>query len=153
MHHKINFFFSSRRRHTRYWRDWSSDVCSSDLAARVELVTFSTTQAMNALLEGDVAPVGVVGIGAQPDLGRARRRTRVGNVKLAPGRVLRTVHEFLDVTGGLGEADIEAALDRVEHAGCLSVAVSGAFGSGRAGARGRHGGARARARRAGVRGA
>src|SRR5947209_19766859 len=25
------FFFSRRRRHTRYWRDWSSDVCSSDL--------------------------------------------------------------------------------------------------------------------------
>src|SRR3712207_1261879 len=28
------FFFSSRRRHTRYWRDWSSDVCSSDLGVR-----------------------------------------------------------------------------------------------------------------------
>src|SRR3712207_250436 len=27
----VVFFFSSRRRHTRYWRDWSSDVCSSDL--------------------------------------------------------------------------------------------------------------------------
>src|SRR5947209_8511308 len=27
----VAFFFSSRRRHTRYWRDWSSDVCSSDL--------------------------------------------------------------------------------------------------------------------------
>src|SRR5947209_20510627 len=27
----LSFFFSSRRRHTRYWRDWSSDVCSSDL--------------------------------------------------------------------------------------------------------------------------
>src|SRR5947209_4674868 len=27
------FFFSSRRRHTRYWRDWGSDVCSSDLLA------------------------------------------------------------------------------------------------------------------------
>src|SRR2546422_10468551 len=26
-----NFFFSSRRRHTRCSRDWSSDVCSSDL--------------------------------------------------------------------------------------------------------------------------
>src|SRR5947209_12435882 len=25
------FFFSSIRLHTRYWRDWSSDVCSSDL--------------------------------------------------------------------------------------------------------------------------
>src|SRR3712207_7808430 len=27
--------FASRRRHTRYWRDWSSDVCSSDLGAPV----------------------------------------------------------------------------------------------------------------------
>src|SRR5690554_8238403 len=31
------FFFSSRRRHTRCGRDWSSDVCSSDLRARNEL--------------------------------------------------------------------------------------------------------------------
>src|SRR3712207_7316536 len=31
------FFFSSRRRHTRYWRDWSSDVCSSDLERDVHL--------------------------------------------------------------------------------------------------------------------
>src|SRR5437763_8801062 len=29
------FFFSSRRRHTRYIGDWSSDVCSSDLAGDV----------------------------------------------------------------------------------------------------------------------
>src|SRR5258707_13364827 len=34
------FFFSSRRRHTRYWRDWSSDVCSSDLVGK-------TTTAIN----------------------------------------------------------------------------------------------------------
>src|SRR2546429_4145130 len=36
-HNKENaaffFFFSSRRRHTRCSRDWSSDVCSSDLVA------------------------------------------------------------------------------------------------------------------------
>src|SRR3712207_5725643 len=29
----VLFIFSSRMRHTRYWRDWSSGVCSSDLAA------------------------------------------------------------------------------------------------------------------------
>src|SRR5207249_9107116 len=29
------FFFSSRRRHTRSKRDWSSDVCSSDLVVRI----------------------------------------------------------------------------------------------------------------------
>src|SRR5688500_20186546 len=28
----VSFFFSSRRRHTRLQGDWSSDVCSSDLA-------------------------------------------------------------------------------------------------------------------------
>src|SRR3989442_10994961 len=32
------FFFSSRRRHTRCGRDWSSDVCSSDLGWRVAAI-------------------------------------------------------------------------------------------------------------------
>src|SRR5437763_7775137 len=32
IYHVVFFFFSSRRRHTRYIGDWSSDVCSSDLA-------------------------------------------------------------------------------------------------------------------------
>src|SRR5436309_5348246 len=31
LHVWLFFFFSSRRRHTRFSRDWSSDVCSSDL--------------------------------------------------------------------------------------------------------------------------
>src|SRR2546421_8291724 len=31
----FSFFFSSRRRHTRSDRDWSSDVCSSDLIGRL----------------------------------------------------------------------------------------------------------------------
>src|SRR5207253_4814991 len=34
-----SFFFSSRRRHTRWPRDWSSDVCSSDLSARGRIST------------------------------------------------------------------------------------------------------------------
>src|SRR6266511_4737939 len=32
------FFFSSRRRHTRFSRDWSSDVCSSDLGGGDDFV-------------------------------------------------------------------------------------------------------------------
>src|SRR5207237_6078216 len=35
----LSFFFSSRRRHTRFKCDWSSDVCSSDLAS----LTFEET--------------------------------------------------------------------------------------------------------------
>src|SRR5207302_3691114 len=34
------FFFSSRRRHTRFSRDWSSDVCSSDLFRREFIALF-----------------------------------------------------------------------------------------------------------------
>src|SRR5215203_6552179 len=34
------FFFSSRRRHTRYWRDWGSDVCSSDLVLVIDETGF-----------------------------------------------------------------------------------------------------------------
>src|SRR5690606_40676347 len=37
----MSFFFSSRRRHTRFSRDWSSDVCSSDLQ---QLVTSLQTR-------------------------------------------------------------------------------------------------------------
>src|SRR5690606_40487221 len=34
------FFFSSRRRHTRFSRDWSSDVCSSDLSRCPDLPAY-----------------------------------------------------------------------------------------------------------------
>jgi N-methylhydantoinase A/oxoprolinase/acetone carboxylase beta subunit len=94
---------------------------------KVALVAFSTTQAMNALLEGDVGRVGVLGIGAAPDLRRARKRTRVGAVALAPGRSLETEHAFVDATGGLERADVEAAVAALAAAGCAAVAVSGAL--------------------------
>src|SRR5438105_13097628 len=43
----VFFFFSSRRRHTRSTRDWSSDVCSSDLLA----VVLQTLAAINSVLD------------------------------------------------------------------------------------------------------
>src|SRR5690606_39714478 len=39
----LSFFFSSRRRHTRFSRDWSSDVCSSDLIQELGYVDFVTS--------------------------------------------------------------------------------------------------------------
>src|SRR6266849_8673745 len=38
MLHRYFFFFSSRRRHTRSTRDWSSDVCSSDLYGEMTIL-------------------------------------------------------------------------------------------------------------------
>src|SRR5690606_40859990 len=45
------FFFSSRRRHTRFSRDWSSDVCSSDLTVPVR--TSGTMRLASDLLRMD----------------------------------------------------------------------------------------------------
>src|SRR6266850_8452077 len=45
------FFFSSRRRHTRLQGDWSSDVCSSDLAARRKLSTDQVTTTVRQAIE------------------------------------------------------------------------------------------------------
>src|SRR5690606_40369834 len=53
------FFFSSRRRHTRFSRDWSSDVCSSDLQIHQELKDEYTLEfeGIGFALLGSSAPV------------------------------------------------------------------------------------------------
>src|SRR5436305_3481036 len=46
------FFFSSRRRHTRCGRDWSSDVCSSDLWVIITTATRGSALAIAVVLGG-----------------------------------------------------------------------------------------------------
>src|SRR5690554_7146683 len=48
------FFFSSRRRHTRCGRDWSSDVCSSDLVKLLRAIQEKTVRAVGASTEASV---------------------------------------------------------------------------------------------------
>src|SRR3712207_8739297 len=90
-------FFSSRRLHTRYLRDWSSDVCSSDLAlleADValpvvrELIGKVRERAVGQEVIRSVSPaqqvvkivndclVEALGGGAADEIGRAQRRER-----------------------------------------------------------------------------
>src|SRR5207248_7837010 len=45
------FFFSSRRRHTRSYGDWSSDVCSSDLLVNPEKKALFTVEERREILE------------------------------------------------------------------------------------------------------
>src|SRR5215217_317961 len=51
----IFFFFSSRRRHTRYWRDWSSDVCSSDLARPRASIPPGEAETVQRLVQKEIA--------------------------------------------------------------------------------------------------
>src|SRR3712207_9026025 len=88
----VFFFFSSRRRHTRYWRDWSSDVCSSDLHP-IAGVSIGESHPHVLLTEAHAAiavhiravqpPVPARGVGDGPmrsgylEIGRASCRERV----------------------------------------------------------------------------
>jgi N-methylhydantoinase A len=105
----------------------TSDVARAGLGP-VSLVAHSTTQAVNALLEGDAATVGVLGIGRRPDLKRARKRTQVGAIGLAPGCELKTLHAFLDASQGITRREISWALSELVEAGAGAVCVSEAFG-------------------------
>src|SRR5207253_3502646 len=49
------FFFSSRRRHTRWPRDWSSDVCSSDLDLVGGVDFLAAARRLDALAAQDLA--------------------------------------------------------------------------------------------------
>src|SRR5690606_7862189 len=51
-------FFSSRRRHTRFSRDWSSDVCSSDLDACPVVVEHIQQELVRERTGGDESPLG-----------------------------------------------------------------------------------------------
>src|SRR5690606_23660382 len=72
------FFFSSRRRHTRFSRDWSSDVCSSDLKLKAGIIGAGNvgTDLMYKIERGDVLEMSVmIGIDAASDgLKRAKDR-------------------------------------------------------------------------------
>ncbi len=108
------------------------DVVGKVLAAEVgaeqiEMVTHSTTQAVNALLEGDVARVGMIGMGRAPDLRKARKRTVVPRIELNESRSLATITAFLDVTNGLDPATARATVDELQKAGAEAIAVAEAF--------------------------
>src|SRR3712207_6096584 len=79
-------YHSSRRRHTRYWRDWSSDVCSSDLGAEAGASLRIAARRPRAAARPDRTALGG-GLGGP---GRPRRRRQRGTGRArgaaAPGR-------------------------------------------------------------------
>src|SRR2546422_8397030 len=76
------FFFSSRRRHTRCSRDWSSDVCSSDLIRNaIDFVAPHQQPEKTVSEAADIRPVANV-------IGQANKRKRQ-TAEPAPSRVTR----------------------------------------------------------------
>src|SRR5438067_8060681 len=76
------FFFESRRRHTRSKRDWSSDVCSSDLI----YVPTAETYAMYYLSETD--PRGAMGLGGKDEITVATMGSYISAIDYKTGRIV-----------------------------------------------------------------
>lgn len=93
----------------------------------VELVAHSTTQAVNALLEGDVANVGIIGMGVSLERSDVVKRTNVRNVKLAD-KHLQTFHKFLDTSHFLTEKEVDQAIEELRNEGAGVVVASEAYG-------------------------
>ncbi len=94
--------------------------------ASVVFLAHSTTQATNALLEGDVAPAGIVGMGSGMQALLVKGQTAVGNIELAPGRILKSYHTFLNSAGLTREEAVRAVKELYEQ-GARVIVASDAF--------------------------
>ena len=92
----------------------------------VVFIAHGTTQATNALLEGDVAKVGIIGMGKGAGAGRAGSETTVGNIELAPGKYLETEHELIE-SGSLTDEAIETAVNALRDRGCEVIVASESY--------------------------
>lgn len=92
----------------------------------VAFIAHGTTQATNALLEGDVASVGIIGMATGIDARGARGETNVGDIELAPGKYLKSVQTFLD-SKTLTDESILSAVDTLRGQGAQVIVASEAF--------------------------
>ncbi len=94
----------------------------------IELISHSTTQAVNALLEGDVAKVGIIGMGVGLEKSNTIKRTHIKNIPLSSNKFLKTCYVFLDTSKYLKEFDVEKSIESLASEGAQSIVVSEAFG-------------------------
>jgi len=102
--------------------------CSKISNDEVVLIAHSTTQATNALLEGDVATVGIIGIGKGLEGRRAKNEINIKNIALSPGKYLKTFFRFYDNSKGLNKSEILKLINQLLDEGSEIFVISEAFG-------------------------
>ena len=94
----------------------------------IELISHSTTQAVNALLEGDTTKVGIIGMGVNLEKSDIVKRTNLGNVKLGPNKYMETCYRFLDTSKFLDKEEILQIIKELKEEGAKVIIVSEAYG-------------------------
>ncbi len=94
----------------------------------VSFIAHSTTQATNALLEGDVARVGIIGLGNGVEGWLARNATRVPPIQLTASKKLSAAHAFVSAKNGATREAVEKAVHTFSGEGVEVIVASEAFG-------------------------
>lgn len=92
------------------------------------LLAHSTTQATNALLEGDVAVVGVIGMGKGFEGTAAKRESNPKNIELSPGKFLNTKFRYFDLAKANWKNDVPSLIKSLVDEGAEVIVASEAFG-------------------------
>ena len=101
-----------------------NDIAPED----VVFIAHSTTQTTNALLEGDVAKVGILGMASGGIEGLlAKRQSNIPDINLGTGRQIHTCHTFLKLKN-LNKVTISQAIETVRSEGAQIIVASKAFG-------------------------
>ena len=94
----------------------------------VIFIAHSTTQATNALLEGDVAKVGLIGMGGGGLSGYlAKRQTNFEEIDLSNGKHIEVVSKYLKLKDTSKES-VSDLIDEMKRMGCQVIVSSKAFG-------------------------
>jgi len=96
----------------------------------VIFIAHSTTQATNALLEGDVSAVGVIAAGKGIEGKRVRGEAGIGDVDLGDGKKIRIISEYLEIDRGVlqyAHTKIQKIIDEYVNKGVKAIVAAEAF--------------------------
>src|SRR5687767_1757653 len=96
--------------------------------SEIELISHSTTQAVNALLEGDTVKVGIIGMGVGLEKSNVVKRTNIKNVELSLHKYLHTCYRFMDTSKYLDINEIIFTIASLKKEGADVLVVSEAYG-------------------------
>lgn len=96
--------------------------------SEIELISHSTTQAVNALLEGDTVKVGIIGMGVGLEKSNVVKRTNIKNVELSLHKYLHTCYRFVDTSKYLDINEIIFTIASLKKEGADVLVVSEAYG-------------------------
>jgi N-methylhydantoinase A/oxoprolinase/acetone carboxylase beta subunit len=94
----------------------------------IELISHSTTQAINALLESDTSKVGIIAMGVGPSKKDVVKRTSLQDISINNNQDIKTCHEFLDTSHIITENEVVNTINRLKEKGAEVIVATEAFG-------------------------